>query len=55
MDYIVFDLEFLYHIANMIRSNVGTIFSVCFYLFLAVLSIYVIHYIIVTFVDSYLK
>lgn len=39
MDYVVFDLEFLYHMANMIRSNVGTIFSVCLHLFIAVLSI----------------
>ena len=55
MDYVVFDLAFLYQMANMIRSNVGVIFGVCFYLFLAVLSVYVIHYIIVSFVDRYLK
>ena len=55
MNYVVFDLAFLYHMANMIRSNAGTIFSVCFYLFLAVLSVYVIHYIIISFSDSFIK
>ncbi len=52
MDYVVFDLEYLYHMANMIRSNVGAIFSVSFYLFLVVLSILVIHYIVANFVDQ---
>jgi len=52
MDYVVFDLEFLYHMANMIRSNVGTIFSVCLYLFIAVLSIYAIIR-IVTYLTGY--
>lgn len=55
MDYVVFDLRFLYHMANMIRSNVGVIFSVCFYLFLGVLSIFVIHYIITSIIDFYFK
>ena len=42
MEYVVFSLEYLYHMANMIRSNIGSIFSVSLYLFLAVLSIYII-------------
>lgn len=53
MNYVVFDLRFLYHMANMIRSNVGVIFSVCFYLFLGVVSIYIIHYIISFIVEFY--
>lgn len=42
MDYVVFSLDYLYHMANMIRSNIGAIFSVSFYLFIVVLSLYTI-------------
>lgn len=55
MKYVVFDLEFLYQMANMIRSNVGVIFSVCFYLFIAVISISVIQYIISCIVEYYFE
>lgn len=55
MEYVVFDLDFLYHMANMIRSNVGTIFSVCIYLFLGVVSIFIIQYIISSIVEYYFE
>lgn len=46
MEYVVFSPEYLYHMANMIRANVGSIFSVSFHLFLAVLSIYIMVHLI---------
>lgn len=42
LDYVVISPEYLYHMANMIRSNVGSIFSIALYLFIAVLSLYVL-------------
>lgn len=55
MEYVVFDLSYLYQMANMIRSNVGVIFSVCLYLFLAVVSVFVIQYIITSIVGYYFE
>lgn len=46
MEYVVFSPEYLYHMANMIRANVGSIFSVSLHLFLAVLSIYIMVHLI---------
>lgn len=42
MDYVVFSPEYLYHMAWVIRSNIGTVFSVALYLFLAVLSVFIV-------------
>lgn len=42
MDYIVFDLDYLYGCFHMIRSNLGTIFSVAFYLFIIVFGIFTV-------------
>ncbi len=53
MDYVVFDLEYLYHMANMIRSNVGSIFSVCFHLFLLVTCVFVIPRIVTFFLEHF--
>lgn len=39
MDYIAFSPEFLYGMANMIRSAVGSVFSVGFYIFLILLGL----------------
>lgn len=46
MDYLAFSPEILYHMANMIRSNIGTIFSVMIYTFFIILSVFITIYII---------
>ena len=51
MDYVVISPDYLYHMAGMIRSNIGTVFSVSLHLFIAVLYIYVILQIIKSFVQ----
>ncbi len=42
MDYIVFDLDYLYYAFHLIRSNLGTIFSVAFYLFIIVFGVFTV-------------
>lgn len=42
MEYVVFSTDYLYHMANMIRGNIGSIFSVSIHVFLAVLSVYIL-------------
>lgn len=41
MDFLAFSPEYLYHVANMLRSNIGSIFSVMIYTFLGLLGLYV--------------
>lgn len=45
-DYVVFDLHALYEMANTIRSNIGSIFSVALYCFIGVLGIYLVIHLI---------
>lgn len=40
-DYLAFSPVYLYHIMNMLRTNIGAIFTVAIYIFFIVLSIYV--------------
>lgn len=40
MNYLGFSPEYLYHVANMLRSNIGSIFSVMIYAFLGLLGLY---------------
>lgn len=40
MDYLAFSPEYLYHVANMLRSNIGAIFSIFFYPFFVILGLY---------------
>jgi hypothetical protein len=40
MDFLAFSPEYLYHVAGMIRENIGSIFSVMIYAFLGLLGLY---------------
>lgn len=39
MDYVAFSPEFLYQMANMIRSGIGALFSVGIYIFVILLGL----------------
>ena len=41
MDFLACSPEYLYHVANMLRSNIGSIFRVMIYTFLGLLGLYV--------------
>lgn len=41
-DYVVFDLQALYNMANTIHSSIGSIFSIALYCFIGVLGIYLV-------------
>lgn len=45
-DYVVFDMQALYEMAHTIWYNLGNIVSVCFYLFVIVLSVFLVFHIV---------
>ena len=40
MDYVAFSPEFLYQMANMIRSGIGAVFSVGLYAFILLIGLF---------------
>ena len=40
MDYVAFSPEFLYQMANMIRSGIGAVFSVGLYVFILLIGLF---------------
>lgn len=49
MEYVAFDIAYMMEMFNTIRYNLGNIFSVAFYLFIAVLGVYVVLNVVQTF------